>query len=174
MKKSISTELTPANIAHVLDMLAATPLALRHLSEGLHDDDTRRPLGEGERSLVEVVAHLLNSEALTADSIYAALLIDEPLIADLHPERDWGRLLRLAQHPLTALMEYFSFRRTLLLNVLNAITPAQWERVVREPNKQRKESVYWRSRSLALHEQEHLQHLTLKISTIIPQTVIRS
>ena len=117
----------------------------------------------GERSLTENMAHLINVEALSAEAIYMALLAHEPLFSDTHPEREWGKLLRHEQFEFAELLAYFKFRRVVLLRVLNGLNDTQWARVIREEGKQRKESVYWRARTIALHELEHLTDLETKL-----------
>jgi DinB superfamily len=164
MKKTVSTELTDANIAKVTTLLADTPLKVEHLSAGLSEEQLRQPLGPGERSFVEDLAHLLNSEARSSEAIYLALLVDEPLFVDIHPEREWGKLLHYDQFSFSDLLAYFKLRRTLLLRVLASLEPVQWSRVIREEGKKRKESVYWRARSLAMHELEHLSVIENKLN----------
>ena len=61
MKKTISTEQTSANIAQVMALLAETPQKLAELSAGLPDKTLHKPLGAGERSFIENLAHLLNT-----------------------------------------------------------------------------------------------------------------
>ncbi|MCQ3938324.1 MAG: hypothetical protein DPW18_14935 [Chloroflexi bacterium] len=163
MKTSISTACTSANIERVVRLLAETPVRLEALGEPLPAQELRRPLGEGERSFMETLVHLLNSEARTSEAIHLALLLDEPLVADIHPERDWGKLVRLDLLEFAELLAYFKTRRRALLRVLSALTEAQWVRSVRESGKRRKESVYWKARSLALHESEHLEDLEIKL-----------
>lgn len=163
MQKTISTDLTPANIARVLELLRETPEKLKALSKLLSVEKLRQPLGADERSLTEDLAHLINSEARTSEAIYLALLVDEPLIADIHSERDWGKLLRFDLLDFPELLVYFKIRRKVLLRILSALTEAQWSRPIREEGKKRKESIYWRARSLALHESEHVSDLERKI-----------
>jgi hypothetical protein len=162
-KKTISTELTDQNIASVIALLTETPVRLETLSASLRDVQVHQPLGPGERSFTQVLAHLLNSEARSTEAIYLALLGDEPFIPDIHPERQWGKLLKLEQLPFSDLLSYFRLRRTILLRVLTSLTEAQWTRVIREQRKKRKESVYRLARSLALHEFEHLSDLRAKL-----------
>ncbi|MCI0708997.1 MAG: DinB family protein [Chloroflexi bacterium] len=166
MKPKISTTPTKANIKKVLQLLEEMPGHLERLSARLSDAELRKPLDEGERSFTEDLAHLLNSEALTAQMIYMALLVEEPYFDDVHPERHWGKLVRFEQYSFADLVAYYKFRRTVLLNVLRSLTDEQWERVIREEGKQRKESVYWRARALALHEHDHLTDLQGKLAKI--------
>ena len=164
MKKIISTEATNANIAKVKDLLADTPLKLESLSKRFSAQQLREPLGSGERSFTEDLAHLLNCEARSSEAIYLALLADEPLFIDLHPERQLGKLLRYDLLAFADLLAYFKLRRTVLLRVLASLTEEKWSRSIREAGKKRKESVYWRARSIAMHELEHLLDMERKIS----------
>lgn len=165
MRKAIPTEQTPGNIQQVLSLLADVPARLEALTAPLSPQQLTRPLGPGERTITEVLAHLVNSEALTADSIYLALLKNEPLLHKLHAERDIGKLLRHDQYAFPELLAYFAFRRKVLLNVLHGLTDRQWARTVREEGKKRRESVYWRARGQALHEIDHLNDIEAKINT---------
>lgn len=166
MKKSISTDLTPANIAAALEILGSIPSRLEQLSATLTPDQSYQPLGDGERSFIENVAHLINCESRSAETIIAALTLSEPLILSIHPERQYGKLLHLEDLPLANLLAYFQFRRVVLLRVLNGLTDAQWKRVVRAEGKERKESVYWQARGLAMHESEHLSDMESKVRGI--------
>ena len=163
MKKQISTDLTQANIQQVLHLLRETPEQLNFLSRGLSEQQLREALGPGERSFTETLAHLLHCEALTSQAISLALLQNEPLLADIHAERDLGNLIRMDLFPFKELLAYFKLRRTVLLRVLEPLAEKKWSRVVREEKKQRKESVYWKARGQALHELEHLQDLESKL-----------
>ena len=163
MKKTIPTELTGANIAKVTTLLADTPGELERLSKGLSSERLCQPLGSGERSFTEDLAHLIHSEARSSEAIYLALLADEPTFPDIHSERQWGKLLRFDLFPFSDLLAYFKLRRHVLLRVLASLTEEQWARTIREEGKQRQESVYWRARSLAMHELEHLSDLQSKL-----------
>jgi hypothetical protein len=164
MKKAISTDLTTANIAKVTELLTEIPVQLERLSSQLDSEKLRQPLGLGERSFTEVLAHLINSEARSSEAIYLALLAEEPLFPDIHSERQWGKLLRYDLLAFSDLLAYFRLRRKVLLRVLASLTEEQWSRVIREEGKKRKESVYWRARSLAMHELEHLTDLQSKLT----------
>lgn len=164
MKKQISTEQTDTNINEILQLLSETPARLEKLSKGFSDEKLREPLGKGERSFVEVLAHILNCEAITAESIYLALMLKEPVIPPIHAERNLGKLLQYDLMDFAELLAYFKFRRSVLLKVLNPLKENQWSRAIREEGKQRKESVYWRARGQALHELDHIQELEEKLS----------
>lgn len=164
MKKSISTDQTPANIAKVIEALTETPQKLDTLCDSLTAELLRQPLGEGERSFTQDLAHLLNGEARSSEMIYQALLANEPFFADIHPDRHWGKLVRFDLSEFKDLLAYFKLRRTVLLRVLSGLKEADWSRCVREEGKQRKESVYWRARAIAMHELDHLGDLESKLT----------
>jgi hypothetical protein len=159
MKKSLSTELTQANITQVLALLTSTPEKLEKVSQPLTVPQMSQPIRPGERSPTEILAHLLHCEARAAEAIYSALLLKEPLLLGIHPERQFGRLVRYDLLPFADLLAYFKFRRTVLLHVLASLTESQWARTIREEGKKRRESVYWQARGQALHEVEHLAEL---------------
>jgi hypothetical protein len=163
-KKSIPTEQTRANIDRVSAILSDSPGWIERLSQDLTDEQLCAPLNDGERSFIETLAHLINSEARTSEAIYLALLVDEPQLVPVHSERQWGKLLRFDLLSYAELLAYFKTRRAVLLQVLAGLDDDQWARAVREAGKQRQESVYWKARALALHELEHLTDLEAKLS----------
>jgi hypothetical protein len=164
MKKTISTDLTSVNISKVTELLAKVPMQLEMLSKSLTSEQLIQPLGSGERSFTEDLAHLINSEARSSEAIYLAILVDEPFVPDIHSERQWGKLLRYDLLLFSDLLVYFKLRRSVLLRVLASLTKEQWGRSIREEGKKRKESIYWRARSIAMHELDHLTDLQNKQS----------
>ena len=161
--KSISTDQTPENIAAVLKILAESPKRLDALSKSVPAEKFSQPLGKGERTPTEVLAHMLNTEARSSERIYQALLVSEPFFADIHPERDWGKLVRFDLLDFSELFAYFKIRRKVLLRVLSGLKEKDWSRAVSEEGKQRKVSVYWRARTIAMHELDHLGDLEKKL-----------
>src|SRR5688572_3853885 len=118
MKKAISTEPTPENIAQVLDLLADMPVRLEGLVHDLTDAQLCQPLGHGQRSYAETIAHLVHCEDRSSEAIYLALLVNEPLLPEVHPERQWGKLLRYDLLGVSDLRIYFKLRRAILERVL--------------------------------------------------------
>lgn len=155
-KKVISTEITETNIAQVIELLSNTPRKLEDVLSRFSDEQLKKPLGKGERSLTENLAHLLHCEARSSECIYLALLKDQATYEDIHPEREFGKLIRYDLFSFKSLLDYFIFRRTALLRVLSSLKAEQWARSISEKGKKRKESVYWQARSMSLHELEHI------------------
>jgi hypothetical protein len=163
MKKQISTDQNEANIHKVMQLLTEMPSRLESLQRQLSQKQLNTPLAPAERSPTQVLAHILHCEAIAVESIYLALLISEPMVPEVHPERDLGKLLRLDSLSFGELLAYFKLRRTILLRVLEPLTEKKWSRVVQQPKKARKESVYWCARGQALHELEHILDLEAKL-----------
>ena len=164
MNKAFTNEQTPENLATVLKILAESPARLETVSKSVTADKLRQSLGKNERTPVEVLAHMINGEARSADMIYQALLVQEPFFAAFHPDRNWGKLVRFDLLDFSELLAYFNIRRKILLRVLSGLKEKDWARAVREEGKQRKESVYWRARSLVMHELDHLGELEKKLT----------
>lgn len=163
MNKILSTNQTPENISKILEILAETPKKLEALSKGLSKEKLREPLGKGERSFTEDLTHLINGEARSSEMIYQALLVKEPFFSDFHPDRDWGKLNRFDLLDFSDLLDYFKTRRKILLRVLSGLKEAEWSRTIREEGKKRKESVYWKARTIVMHELDHIQDLEKKL-----------
>lgn len=161
--KQIPTEQTEANIRDVLRLLAEIPTRLESSSKGLTEEQLREPLGEGERSFTEVLAHLLNVEARTTEAIQLSLLVNEPELVTVHAERQFGKLVRFDAFPFGELLVYFKLRRMVLMRMLFQLKEGQWARTSREGGKKRAESVYWKVRALVSHELEHVNELEEKV-----------
>jgi hypothetical protein len=163
MKKVVSIELTSSNTERVISILAESPEKIERLCQHLSDEQLHQPLGPGERSVIEILAHILHCEARSSEAIYLVLLADEPLLVDIHPERDFGKLVRYDLLPFTDLLAYFRVRRAILMRVLTGLNEPQWAKSVRELGKQRKETVYLQARSMAMHELEHIIDIESKV-----------
>jgi hypothetical protein len=168
MKKTISTEITQANKLKVIELLASVPDTLVTLSQGFTAEALTQPLKHGERSFVEIVAHILNCDERMTESIYATLLLDKPIILNIHPEIQWGSLLHYEKLECMDLLTYLKFRRKVLVRILYELVDEQWKRTLQETGKQRQESVYWRARAQALHEAEHITQIETRFTTITP------
>jgi hypothetical protein len=163
VKKSISTDQTPENIARILEILAATPDRLEALVGPGSGVDPAQPIGPGERSPLEVLAHLIYTESLAADHIHLALMVAEPRLVVVHAQRDIAKLLRYeGLFDVPEMLAYIRFRRKGLMPVLRGLKDKQWSRTADKGIK-RMESVYWAARGLALHEEEHLRDLEAKL-----------
>ncbi|MEJ2549956.1 MAG: DinB family protein [Anaerolineales bacterium] len=159
----ITTQPSTENISTLLDLLRGAPARLDALAFGQGESALIQPPGEGQRSFREILTHLLNSEARLTEAVYQILLLKEPNLPQIHPERDWGKLMSYQKLGLADLLGYFKLRRLLLLSVLEKLSTQEWLRTGREAGKKRQESVYWKTRTLVLHEIQHLSELEERI-----------
>jgi hypothetical protein len=161
MPQTVSTQPTPANVQKLIKVLEATTPAFEVFAK--HLADLRQPLALDKRSLLEELVHLIHCEARLSEAIYLALIADKPLLTDVHPEHQWGHLMRFDCLPFDELLSYFGVRRVILLGVLSKLPEQAWLRTVRESSKKRQESVYWKTRTLALHEQHHINSIQVRL-----------
>ena len=162
MSGRIPTEQTPDNVNRVLEILRSTPVRLEALIGPGSGTDPNQALAKGERNPVQVLAHLVYTEANSSDHIIKALLVKEPRLVVVHAERQLGKLLKYDAFSVSELLDFFRLRRTALVRILERLTPAKWSRTA-DKGLKRMESVYWAARALALHELDHLQDLEAKL-----------
>jgi len=155
----ITTQPSSENISILLDLLRGAPARLDVLAVGQQESALIQPPGEGQRSFREILAHLLNSEARLVKAIYQILLLNESDLPQIHPEKDWGKLVTYQKLSIVDLLEYFKLRRLMLLGVLEHLSNEEWLRNGWEVGKKRQESVYRKIRTQVLHEGEHLSEL---------------
>jgi uncharacterized damage-inducible protein DinB len=72
--------------AEIVKALEAGPLILRRLVRDLPDETIRRRPGEGEWAIVEVVAHLADTEERTLDRTRRMLSEEEPFLEPYDPD----------------------------------------------------------------------------------------
>ena len=72
--------------AEILKALEAGPLILRRLVRDLPDETIRRRPAEGEWAIVEVVAHLADTEERTLDRTRRMLSEEEPFLEPYDPD----------------------------------------------------------------------------------------
>lgn len=155
----IATKQTAANIAKVLGLLQATLVQLAQLEQQLTPAQLSSPLSGNQWSITEQLAHLIACEEISAQAIYYALLLDHPTLPYVHPQRQWAKMMRFATLPFRELHVYFAIRRQILLQKLNILDATEWSRQVTRTSK-RPQSVYLVTRTIALHEQDHLLSMT--------------
>lgn len=163
LHRRLTTKPSDTRIALILQVLEAAPGRLRALSSGLSESDLTAPLGEGERSFKRDLTHLIYCAERGADPINHALLLPDAFMPRIHAERDWGALMRYETFEIAKLMAYFDFRRAALLQILRGLSQAQWARSIRREGVNRRESVYYSARGLAIHELGHLEDLAGKL-----------
>jgi uncharacterized damage-inducible protein DinB len=125
----------PTEETHVIHLrdeltkaLRAGPPVLRAIVRDLPDDAVRRRPAEGEWAIVEVTAHLADTEERTLDRIRRMLDEDGPTLAPYDPhalsvERGYLRM------DVAAEAERYARLRRETLEVLASLSDADWTRV---------------------------------------------
>jgi DinB superfamily len=114
--------------AEILKALDAGPLILRRLVRDLPDEVIRRRPAEGEWAIVEVVAHLADTEERTLGRTTRMLGEEEPLLEPYDPDTLAIERGYLGMH-LAAELDRFEPLRAEQASVLAGLTDAGWERV---------------------------------------------
>ncbi len=150
--------LEPEAPAAVLAHLSAMPEVLDSLLAGLSDDQAAQavPGAEGEWSLSEAAAHLLDSNRLIAGRVELLLTNDEP---DLKAQATWGEAGNTAAQGAAAIAAAFRRERGALVARLSALTPDQWLRAGRHTEFGRVTLVQ-QAGYFAKHEHWHLAQMT--------------
>jgi hypothetical protein len=87
--QKITTIPTKENINRLLTLLGESPAQVEALSAALSEEQLCESLTVNEWSFKQQLIHLLNREEITSQLIYYALLVDDPILPDIHPQRQW-------------------------------------------------------------------------------------
>lgn len=161
-KKEIPTAFSEIAVTTIFKVLEETPVYLTSLAKHFDDHTSLEPIIEGKRSFKETLIHLLHMEALHYITIYPAFLLNKPKIYSIHAERDLSRLSLFSDFQPNELLETFCYERRKSLNFLKSLKKSDWHKALKEENKAREETIYWRARVLALHDFTHTQILKLQ------------
>ena len=155
-KALIPTACTEEGIANALKILETMNERITELALRFDEATALAPLAPGKRSFKETLIHLMNIESLNYITIYAAYLIKMPQVYPLHAEKHLSKLNLYSSFSLAELNASFILERKKTLCFLHQLKPADWNRQMIETGKKRSESIYWRTRGLALHDYTHL------------------
>ncbi len=140
-----------------MDVLRETPDVLRAAVASLDDTPLRTREAEGKWSVVHVVEHLADSEAVYGYRLRSILTEDEPDLPGYDQDR-WAELLRYAEGDAVEAAEVFGLLRRRTLRLLAALREEEWERAGQHGERGR-ESVRHIVRLLAAHDLAHLRQI---------------
>jgi uncharacterized damage-inducible protein DinB len=140
-----------------LQVLRATPGALRRAIEGMPDREIRTPEGEGKWSVGQVLRHLADSDLVWGWRLRMVLAHDRPTLTG-YDQDAWADRLRYGDDdPADSLAEFEVLRRS-NLRLLDRATPEDLKRVgVHEERGE--ESVEHLIRLYAGHDLLHLRQV---------------
>ena len=149
-----------------LEVLRATPEAVRKAVAGLPAAVVSRPERPGKWSMGQVVQHLADAELVGAFRYRMILAHDRPAIAGYDQDR-WAERLRYAESDLEGALTQFTALRAANLRLLGRTTPDERQRVgVHEERGE--ESVDHTMRMYAGHDLVHLRQLARIARTVRP------
>jgi hypothetical protein len=105
--------------------LRQTPAFITEVAAGFSEDQLRRPLREGEWSMVQVLAHLHACAAVWGSDIDRMLVGDAPRLQRTDPGRSM-HLPRFRDPSFADSLAAFITLREELLALLASLTPEQW------------------------------------------------
>jgi hypothetical protein len=151
---------TPRTIEQLLSMLAATPLRLAGLTDGLPLAQLLAHPGPGEWSARDVLAHLRACADMWGKYIVEILDEDRPTIKAVSPVT-WIEKTNYREQEFQPSLQAFTTQRAGLLEVLEPLPHEDWSReaLVRGVGKPRVRTVYTYAQWLANHEQQHIKQI---------------
>lgn len=155
-----------AYVRALLDLLGdRDPLAvqaalldrLREAVDGLDGQALRRPEAPGKWSILEVAAHLADSELVYGYRMRLILAEDTPAIPG-YDQDAWASKLRYNEADLDLLLDQLAAQRTANLALLRSLSEEEWERTGLH-SERGVESVRQIARLLAAHDLVHLRQI---------------
>ncbi|HEX8170822.1 MAG TPA: DinB family protein [Thermoanaerobaculia bacterium] len=140
-----------------LEVLAATPAAVRAMTRGVSDAELRRPEGEGKWSMLEVIHHLADGELVIGVRLRMIVAEERPPIVAYDQEL-WATNLAYRDAELEPLLAQFETVRDANLRLARRLTPEQQRRVGIHTERGA-ESAGYLLRLLAGHDLAHLGQL---------------
>lgn len=140
-----------------LEVLAATPGALRRVLAPLSEAELRRPEAPGKWSLLQVAAHLADSEIAYAWRLRLVLAQDRPPLTG-YDQDAWEERLGYGETALADVLELFEALRASNLRLLRRLAPEDWDRVAVHAERG-EESVRHMARLYAGHDLLHLRQI---------------
>lgn len=140
-----------------VQILSELPAALAVLTSGVPDDTLRAPEAEGKWSMLEVLAHLADSELVWAYRLRMVLAEADPVLTGYDQDR-WAKYLHYQERSVETTLEEISFMRARNLDLLSHLAADELERTGRH-SERGQESVGYMVRLYAGHDLVHRNQL---------------
>lgn len=159
---------TPLTIEQILTILAATPPRITDLSTRLLPAQLLAPLGPGEWSARDVLAHLRACADMWGKYIVEILREDMPTIKAVNPTT-WIKQTDYLTQEFQPSLQAFATQRAGLLAELKSLSPDAWSRkaMVTGSGKPRERSVYTYAQWLANHERSHIKQIERIVQVLL-------
>jgi hypothetical protein len=140
-----------------LDVLEASPAALRAAFEEMDDATVRLPERPGKWSMIDVIHHLADGEMVVGVRIRMIVAQDCPPIV-AYDQDLWSQKLHYRDASLSRVLTQFAVMREANLSLARQLTPHDMQRVGIHTERGA-ESVGYTLRLLAAHDLVHLDQL---------------
>ncbi len=152
-KTSLSSE-------QILSLLSATPQRIAELTEGMAPGRLRVSPGDGQWSVVDVLAHLRSCADVWGEAIATILAEDHPTIRAIDP-RTWEKETDYPKIEFGPSFQTFALQRAELLTRLGSLSPEGWMRsaTVTGAGKPLERTVWSYAQRMARHERSHVKQI---------------
>lgn len=115
------------NTESLVNRIADIPNRISRTVDGWTEDELRARPAPEEWSAADVLAHLRAADDILTPRIYMILVRDNPTLLAFD-ERPWADVLGYAESDFNASVQTYILKRAELVNVLQRLTPEQWQR----------------------------------------------
>jgi len=154
-------------IEQILTILAETPPRIAALTTDLAPAQLHTAPDPDEWSVNGGLAHLRSCSDVWGNYIRVILTQETPTLQAVSP-RTWIKKTDYLELAFQSSLQAFTMQRTDLLVVLKSLTPKDWSRSAKVTRAGRvlERTVLFYTQSLALHEQVHLEQISLVANTM--------
>lgn len=157
------TAFDAAQVAHWVDDIAALPADFRAVAEQLDDTQLEQPYRPEGWTARQVIHHVPDSHMHALLRCKHTLTEDHPTVKPYH-EADWAKLPDVDATPIGVSLDLLEALHGRWTPLLNALTPAQWQRTYLHPGYGRTYTLYQVAGLYAWHGRHHLAHLQLVLA----------
>lgn len=147
-----------------LEVLGSLLRDLRAASEGLSDQQLRRPEASGKWSILEVVCHLADTELVVGFRLRQSLAHERPLLPGIDQDR-WAERLRYREEDFEEALHRLAALRSANIRLAASLAPAELDRVGLHEERG-EETVRHILRMLAGHDLAHVRQVG-RIRTVV-------
>jgi hypothetical protein len=146
----------PSDIEQYLNILGQTPRHIAQLCQDIEQERLSASPENGDWSPLEILAHLRACNDVWSHTIYAMLVMEQPILPKLHPKA-WLKVTRYDALDFANSLQVFTLKRAELLTVLKGLPLERWAR--KGIIDGRSHTVFSQVRRLALHEAGHYEQM---------------
>jgi hypothetical protein len=154
----MAKKIIEAQIREYLQTLTQTPQRILDCIKGMDESQLKTPLAPKEWSIVEILAHMRGGADVWSYSIYAMLMLDNPVLAFIHP-RDWAKKQQYATLSFAENFEAFKVGRDNLVRILGGLSFEEWGRSATFTGKVNTFTIFGETMRMALHDADHCNQL---------------